>query len=77
MKSKTKYALFMTGTTFSSYDALLMFLLYHILMGAHFTFSVMCFCRRGLEFKHIDPNLFNFCKKVGEEMRVSFGLGRS
>jgi hypothetical protein len=31
-----------------------------------------CFvCRRGLEFKHIDPNLFTFCKKVAEEMRVS------
>jgi len=31
----------------------------------------VCFIydRRGLEFKHIDPNLFNFCKKVGEEMR--------
>jgi hypothetical protein len=28
--------------------------------------------RRGLEFKHIDPNLFAFCKKVSEEMRVSF-----
>jgi hypothetical protein len=27
--------------------------------------------RRGLEFKHIDPNLFAFCKKVSEEMRVS------
>jgi hypothetical protein len=30
-----------------------------------------CCIRRGLEFKHIDPNLFAFCKKVSEEMRVS------
>ena len=27
--------------------------------------------RRGLQFKHIDPNMFNFCKKVAEEMRVT------
>ena len=27
--------------------------------------------RRGLEFQHIDPNMFNFCKPLIEEMQVS------
>jgi hypothetical protein len=26
--------------------------------------------RRGLDYENIDPNLFAFCKQVGEEMRV-------
>jgi hypothetical protein len=30
--------------------------------------------RRGLEFQHIDPNMFNFCKPLIEEMQVNSQL---